>query len=221
MSISQHHFWIASGPFIESTLILAPAPLQGERMPCGGSLKFFDADGSLVNESEVQLTNEKIAVFELAQFLSSCKLESGIRHGHLFLESSGGLSPHVRFHTKDQAFFSESSCLISQHKSNFFPVTISPHQTSMLCLVNHGQSEVEVRCRLLFKKRSPETNITIPPMGAYLMSVDAEFADYIASDSRTINAYLRIGIKGDGKAGVNLLQKMKLDNDRESYSMVS
>jgi len=186
-----------------------------------GVLKFFDADGNPVNESSVQLTDEKVAVFELKQFLSSCKLESGIRHGHLFFESSPGLAPYVRFNTSEQAFFSEGSCLINQHKSNFFPVVISPHQNSLLCVVNHAQSEVEVKCRLLFRKRSPETSIMVPPMGAHVMSVDAEFADYIAQDMRITNAYMRIGIKGEGNVAVNLLQRMKLENDSESYSMVS
>jgi len=199
------HFWIASGPFIESYLIFIPP--QGLSTPASALLSFFDADGALANEAEITAVPGQPTVLEMGQFLGSCKLESGIRHGHLVVQSPSSAWCGCRLLSGASASILGEADVVSSQRAGFMPVVFSGSRHPLLCAVNHSQEEAHLRCQLFFGARIPETELTIAPNGVRLLALDVEFETSLPKDgAKSLRAYLRFGARGSGIIGVQVLE---------------
>lgn len=213
---SARHFWVASGPFLETYLIfLAPPSCPGgvsHAEGVSGQLHFFDADGTLVNETNLSLEPGRPSTLEVGQFLGSCKLESGIRHSHCivnFPSAPSFVSPWIvcRILSKTGATIVGEPDLVSNERNSFAPVVFSPVRRPLLCVINQEEEEIKLRCQLFLGSRVPEAELTVSPLGARLLSLDVEFENSLPQEpGKTVRAYMRLGMKGGGVAGVQLLE---------------
>lgn len=220
-SDSQHvkHFWVASGPFIESYLLWLPSSKDA-----GAStalLSFYDADGSLVNEAELTSKAGNPTALEVGQFLGSCKLESGIRHAHLMVRYANPCWWGCRLISGASASMLGEPEIISGERTGFMPVVFSSSRHPLLCVVNHSQEEARLRCQLFFGARIPETELLISPMGVRLLALDVEFETSLPKDSaKTLRAYLRFGMHGGGVVGTQVFELYPGSKKEEFISAV-
>ncbi|RMG41454.1 MAG: hypothetical protein D6719_08530 [Candidatus Dadabacteria bacterium] len=215
---TESHFWIGSFPFLESSLLICPSfVLSGT-----SSLRFFDPDGMLCNQAQVEFKSGAVGVMELAQFIEGCKLEAGLKHAHLEVTSPPGTRHLLRVHTREGAAVVGEPVKIKRNKGAFYPVTFAADRSALLCFVNSGNSEALVKCRLYVANRTPETLLTVPPYGSRVISLKAEFIDYIAErESMLIPGYVRLTTKSPDLIGVQLLEHNSTTKDNEFYCSVS
>lgn len=198
------HFWVASGPFMESYFLFVPSL---DSNSCSARLSFYDADGARVNDSEVKGIPGHPMVLEVGQFLGSCKLESGLRHAHLVVENEGKAWAGCRLTSGSSASMTGSFTQVTPERTGFMPVVFSAARHPLLCAVNYSQEELHIRCQLFFGARIPETELVIAPNGARLLALDLEFEQSLPKEAgKTVRAYLRFGVKGAGSGGVQVFE---------------
>ncbi len=222
------HFWISSYPFFESTLILlpgsprtldAPKPIDGQRMSV--ALRVYDADGALVNDAQLEFPSNELQFFELEPLLGACKLESGMKHAHLVVESEEGTGVYCRMHTRESAALLGEPISVTPTQGTFFPLTFASDRANLLCLVNRGESEATLRCRLFVGKRSPEASWAVPAFASRVVNVEAEFREYaLTEEGAQLQAYLRLGTKA-GDLGVQLIERTDGPKEAGFFTAVS
>lgn len=217
------HFWVATFPFFETTLFVAPPLVE----TTGGAtvLSLFDADGGLVNKVSLEVEPGRVGVLELEQFLGECKLESGFRHGHLEVSSPAGTRHLCRLHSRAGAVAYPEATLLTSHRSMFAPVSFGAGLDSVVCLVNRSDVAGVVKVRLILGKRTPECFVEVPPHGARLVSLTAEFGTVSGGAlGEAVPGYLRISTKGDPTFGVQILSRVGARDERsegDAFAMVS
>lgn len=209
----KSHFWVATFPFFETTIFIAPAIASPPSAP--SRVRLFDADGGLVNDATVEVEPGRIGVFELEQLFGAAKLESGFRHGYLEVDSPAGTRHLCRLHNRSGGVFYPEASELSTLRTVFSPVSFATGFDQVVCLVNRGEGPGIVKIRLFVGKRTPESFVEVPPHGSRLVSLGTEFGSYIGSlGYDPIPGYVRISVKGEGRLGVQLLQRVQSRDER-------
>ena len=179
--IKRTHFWVTSHPFCEAMLFLCPQLDDSQTEAAPSTVRLFDCDGGLVNEAELGSAGGSPIGIELDPLLERCKLESGLRHGHLMIEHAPEVRPVCRLQNRAGAVISGESLPVTQNHAMFSPVTLSPERSSIVTLVNFVAAEAQVRVRLMFSSRSPDVTYAVPPFGAKVVCLDQEFVELLAT----------------------------------------
>ncbi|MDC0358234.1 hypothetical protein OAO01_05400 [Oligoflexia bacterium] len=221
----RSHFWVCSFPFFETTLFILP-PVCSEESSCTSTFEslvsFFDADGSLINEVSVVVPKAEIGVLEVDQCMGSCKLEGGLKHGHIVVTSAPGSKHFCRMHTGEGAALLGEPTVLQKEQSNFFPLTFSEEKSSFLCVVNHGEEEAHLKCRLFLGKRTPDFSCSVPAFGSRVFNVESEFSEYTdISEGQLIQAYLRLSSRGSQPVGVLLVERTDNEKDKGIFTSVT
>lgn len=216
-----NHFWVCAYPFVETTLFLVPPfPFEGA-ITQPSAIELYDADGALSNEVHVEFPRGQVGIVELDSIMGGCKLESGLKHAHMVVRSAAGSSPYLRMHTREGAALIGEPAVLGADRSSFFPLTMDEGRSYYLTAVNHGKAQAALKCRLFCAKRSPETLISIPPLGARVLSLDNEFAEYSSEAGKQLQAYIRLSTKSDTTLGVQLVERTEGKNDGGIFYSVS
>ena len=215
------HFWVASYPFFESTLfVLAPSATdqQGE---LSSSIRIYDPDGAEINEISVGFRGAGVGVFELEQFLEACKLESGLKHAHVVVTSPFATRHWCRIHTRQGAAMLGEPVTVCDSEGAFFPITFARDRACLLCFVNYGEETARVRCRLFCGKRTPETFVAVPRLGARILVLQAQFPEFASIDEgRQLQAYVRLSTQEGQSVGVQLVENLNASKDGGVFSAV-
>lgn len=212
------NFWISSFPYFSSTLVttFAGAPAETEH-----KINFFDADGELINEVVTVFPAGECNFLELDPFLEACKLEGGLKHGRLQILSPQGTRHILRISGRHNACMSSPTLAVSGSRGAFFPIALSRDQSFMVAAVNESDVEGQLRVRLFAGTRAPEVMAIIPPRGARIISIPAEFPSHIPDGQGRQQAYIRLGTTTDAVIGVQLIERNDSVADRETYSSLS
>lgn len=212
------HLWVSASPYFESVLLIAADPDRG-----GGSvqLSLFDASGEPVNEVEVQYPADAPYLLALEPLMGDCKLESGIRHGHLVVEHDESVVVLHRLQAKESAVLQGPPALVTEAAATFFPIIMAPDICSFLCAINLDQQDQRLRCRLFIGNRSPDVVVSVPARGSSLVMLEQSFLEFVprAGESR-VHAYVRLSTKS-GRLGVSLLEREGAESEQKVFSTVS
>lgn len=205
--LTTSHLWVCSYPYVDSTLFLVPpATLAGGTAQT--SITVYDADGNVANEVALEFPFNQVGIVELESIMGGCKLEAGMKHGHAVVQSPLGYSHFCRLHTREGAALTGAPAGLTADHSSFFPITFDEGRQYFLSFVNETRSTVNVKCRLFCGKRSPETLLTVPPLGARVVHVETEFPDYAGGETgKQLQGYVRISTKSEGRVGVQLIER--------------
>ena len=87
-------------------------------------------------------------------------------------------------------------------------VVFAGDRANLLGVLNLSTAEASMRCRLLCGKRTPETTLSVPPLGARLLSLETEFPELAATpEDRQVRAYVRITCRNEQEIAVQLLER--------------
>ncbi len=212
------HFWVCSSPFFDTAFLSTFASVEkseslssADEPPSANAysvLRFFDADGFLANEVTIEVSAGRVSVIELDPLLGACKFESGMRHAHLEVSSPEGVRNLCRIFSREGASIVPGLTEISGARRVFFPLMFASGLQSFMPLVNFGEEEVTVRGRLFCGNRSPEIVWVIPPRASRLINLNGEFEEYVdLSGDQRVQAYLRLGLKGEYSVGAQLVER--------------
>lgn len=213
------HYWVATYPYFETTLFVTSAA----GMPRSATRIFlYDSDGAEVNRASIEFASGQVGILELDQFLGRCKLESGLKHAHLEVISGPGSRHQCRVHNAQGACLLGEGLQIDLEQSGFFPVLLGEGRSSMVAFVNHRHEEASVRCRLYVGKRSPETDILLPPMGTRIFDLCAEFGNVSAQGGpRVMPGYARVSTLASNEVGAHLIESVQTEQERRLFTSVS
>lgn len=215
------HFWVCAYPFVETSLFVVPPSPFEEPFAVPTSIELYDADGSLANELQVEFPKGQVGIVELDTIMGGCKLESGLKHAHMVVRSASGSSAYLRMHTREGAALIGEPAVLGADRSTFFPMTLDEGRNYYLTVVNHGKAQAALKCRLFCAKRSPETLISIPPLGSRVLSLDNEFSEYSTENGKQVQAYIRLSTKSETVLGVQLVERTEGKNDGGIFYSVS
>jgi len=206
------HFWVCTYPFLQTVLFVARPSVSSGNQP--SHLLLFDADGALINEARLDFPTGDVGILELEDLLGACKLESGMKHGHLEIRSAPFSRHCLRLFTREGACFEGEPAIVSSRKGAFVPVVFAPERSCLLVFVNHGAGTASLKCRLYCGKRTPETTFSVPAFGSRVLSVAALFPEFSAQEGFSyLQGYFRITSMDDCICGVQLLEVSGSSNE--------
>lgn len=219
LKMEPAHFWVCTYPYFQSTLVLVP--VSPENLPQSVSLHLYDPDGATLNEITLSCGELSPMMFEIDPFLEAAKLESGLKHAHLKIESDAPIKTFVRYHTAESACVVGPCVTAVDGLSRFFPLTVSENRENVFVVLNSSPEKVSVRCRLYRGNRKPEHILSIPAFGVRLVSIESVFREYFDPGEKLIQqCYVRIGTRAHEPLAVQLLERNILEGDKSLFSLV-
>jgi hypothetical protein len=192
------HFWVAAPPLYSSTLLVAPGTDPSGQGRAKVRLEIFDMDGAQVNSVEVEFPSSEVGFVELEPFTAALKMQGGVAHGHLKVTSSEGTRHIVRQSIGSSVVLYQDPVPVAPRENSFIPVVIGGRREHMVVLVNGGEQEGQIACRLFYGNRSPEWTLTVPGNGSRVLSLENELiasADQKAWEKGALQAYVRLSGK--------------------------
>lgn len=184
------HFWGCACPFIETSLICGVETRVAEAQ-C--RVEIHDSDGQLINEIEFGTNADRLSVLELDPLLAACRIESGLKHCQLTVDTPSGVELCTRFQSHNSCSFAGPARYFSIDEPALIPIQIAADKKTMIAIINPVSEATHVRCRLYAAQRSPEINLVVPPLGSRVVAINVEFPDiYEAVATRSIPAYVRM-----------------------------
>ncbi|NLF26069.1 MAG: hypothetical protein GX589_10495 [Deltaproteobacteria bacterium] len=216
-------FWVCTYPFFKTTLFILPSfELAEGALELTSAVAVFDPDGEKINEASVSFSPGSVGTLEVDMLLGACKLEAGLKHGHLRVVSPPGCRHLCRIYARERGAIMGEPQQIGAGQAGFFPVVFGTDRFPYVALVNHGSNSAVVKSRLFCGNRTPESEYLVPAMGARIVALAAEFDEYVQSQGeKQIHAYLRLSVKDAVMLGAQLIERIVLGRDNESYMALS
>jgi len=204
------HFWVAAPPLFSSTLLVATGDDGASVGRAKTQLELFDLDGVQVNSVEVEFPAGQVGVVELEPFTAALKMQGGVAHGHLKVTSPIGTRHLYRQTIGSSVMVYQDPVSVKNRESSFIPVVIGGRREHMLVLVNSGEEEGQIACRLFYGNRSPEWTLSVPGNGSRVVSVEGELlasTDQKAWEKGALQAYLRFTGKHQSPIGGQIIER--------------
>lgn len=209
------HFWVAAPPLFSSTLLVATGVnLTSVDVTGAGRattrLEIFDLDGNQVNSVEVEFPASEVGLVELEPFLAGLKMQGGVAHGHLKVTSPVGTRHLYRQTIGTSVVVYQDPAPVQNKESSFLPVVIGGRREHMLVLVNTGEEEGQVACRVYYGNRSPEWTLSVPGNGSRVLSLESELlasTDQKSWEKGALQAYVRFTGKHQSPIGGQIIER--------------
>ena len=193
------HFWASSSPFFSTSLLFEP-------LDESAIVKFFDPDGALFNEIEVNFEDGLPGFLDLEPCMAGCKFESGLKHARLEICSTKPLSILARVHTRDWAGVTREAIPCSALRKAIVPFFCQSEKTSVIAILNRLEVPVEVRARLFIGNRSPELIWKIPGFGCRFVDTKLEYDEVIEQSPEAAQGYVRLSVVGDEEVFIHTFE---------------
>jgi len=210
---SSSHFWISESQFFSSVLLSSPllvpdSPVvQQEEL----SLELYDCDGVHSGALRVQWRTGDVGVIDLKPLLSTCKLDNGLRHGHLVVKSSGDFRHLVRYQGEGGIGIVNALPNISTRAGLFVPIRCTSKHQHLAACVNLSDEAGTVTVRLMFENRSPEIQVAVPAHGCVIVPVEEDFSlrfNAQADQGPVMAGYIRCATRHTGAFGIQILERI-------------
>lgn len=204
------HFWVAAPPLYSSTLLVAPGIDTSGQGRAQTRLEIFDLDGTQVNSVEVEFPASEVGFVELEPFTAALKMQGGVVHGHLKVTSPPGTRHLIRQTIGSSVVLYQDPVPVASRESSFIPVVIGGRREHMVVLVNAGEEEGQIACRLFYANRSPEWTLTVPANGSRVLSLENELlasADQKVWEKGAVQAYVRLSGKQQSPIAGHLIER--------------
>ncbi|MCB0340448.1 MAG: hypothetical protein KDD53_12630 [Bdellovibrionales bacterium] len=212
-------YWVGTSDILRSELILTPG--RGPDFP-PAQIRIYDCDGELVNELEVQLSDPKVQIIELDSMMQGCKVQAGFRHGHVQVRVGVDSSAACRYHWGEAVSVVSDLQEVSSERAGFFPVRFSKDKLHIVALVNHTDSPAESMVRLILGRRTPEVAVTVPGLGARIVSLESNFAEFATpQEGKERQGYLRVRTKENTPLGLQLIEELMELGSSSIFTMVA
>jgi hypothetical protein len=204
------HFWVAAPPLFSSTLLVATGVDLTGAGRATTRLEIFDLDGNQVNSVEVEFPASEVGFVELEPFIAGLKMQGGVAHGHLKVTSPIGTRHLYRQTIGTSVVVYQDPAPVQNKESSFLPVVIGGRREHMLVLVNTGEEEGQVACRVYYGNRSPEWTLSVPGNGSRVLSLESELlasTDQKSWEKGALQAYVRFTGKHQSPIGGQIIER--------------
>ncbi len=192
MQTDQSHFWLIESDGIAPHLLVAHCKKEGEDAAI--KLEIFDADGHSANRAQIEFQQNVVGLLELSPYLSTMKLQAGLRHGLLTVNHPLGMSLLLRLSNRDRSTLVQAGSVITRSAPRALPVHVQENRMSCLSLVNIDDRPTSVRAKIMLGKRSPELMFELAPRESRVIDLIGECAREIGEEARLLSGrgYVRV-----------------------------
>jgi hypothetical protein len=204
------HFWVAAPPLFSSALLVGTGDDAAGAGRARAHLEIFDLDGNQVNSVDVEFPSHEVGFVELEPFISGLKMQGGVAHGHLKVTSPAGTRHLYRQTIGTSVVLYQDPSPVQNRESSFLPVVIGGRREHMLVLVNTGEEEGQIACRIYYGNRSPEWTLSVPGNGSRVVSLESELlasTDQKTWEKGAIQAYVRFTGKHQSPIGGQIIER--------------
>jgi hypothetical protein len=204
------HFWVAAPPLYSSTLLVASGGDASGQVRTKTQVEIFDMDGTQVNSVEVEFPSAEVGFIELEPFTAALKMQGGVAHGHLKVTSPEGARHIFRQTIGSSVVLYQDPVPVASREHSFIPVVIGGRREHMVVLVNGGEEEGQIACRLFYGNRSPEWTLTVPGNGSRVLSLENELlasADQKVWEKGALQAYIRLSGKHQSPIAGHIIER--------------
>lgn len=214
---NQTFFWAVAAKGLQQSLLYMPAiDAQPEEALL---LSFHDCDGAVVNKAEILFPSARNCLFELEPLMGLLKLESGMRHGLVMLQSQSNGRVVSRYHSGQSVTLVPASQTIANLRQGLVPVNNQGRRETYLALTNCDDVTVEIKAKLLIGKRSPEVSWELPPFASRIINLNSAFTDAIGVEAGQISGRGYVRLSTSAIAGV-LVHSLVYDQREDGSEMV-
>ena len=213
------HFWFCCYPAFTTRLFFSAA--TKETLAEESIIEIYDCDGALINAAEVSFNDTSVGVLELEPFVAGCKLESGLKHGHVIVRSASGVRHQCRVESRKSGTLFSVQKEIQKRRDHFVPICFMPDRTNYLALVSHSSEESSVRARVFCGSRTPKLDLVVPAQGGRVFQVESLFPEYSYLEERQVKAYVRLSLLSGGTVGCMAFDRQVLQPDQDLFRAVS
>lgn len=208
-------YWVSTYPMFETTLYLSNSSnaLEPDFEKTASEeleveLKFYDPDGNLFNSSKINVPNDELLAVNLAPFMSSSKLQGGLKHARLEVNGCNKLLSCIRLYAKETQDVLEPIRFISVDKADFYKLHFAIDRLAYLAITNPSSDEEVVRLKVFTAKHELEVKLEIPGNGARVYEVASLFPKLIAlREEKSFPAYLRLVTRSKVELGVQFYEQ--------------
>jgi hypothetical protein len=215
------HFWVAAPPLFSSALLVASGADTSGTGRVRTAIEIFDLDGKRVNSVEVEFPANEVGFVELEPFTAALKMQGGVAHGHLKVTSPLGTRHLYRQTVGNSLAVSSDPEPVRNKESAFIPLVVGKGHEHMLVLVNSGEDEGQIACRIFFGNRSPEWTLTVPGNGSRIVALESDLlasSDDKSWEKSPLQAYVRLsGRQGSAIAGHIIERVVGESPDQDRY----
>lgn len=215
------HFWVAAPPLYSTTLLVASGSDVGGGGRVKTDLEIFDLDGTLVNSVQVEFPCGEVGIIELEPYTSALKMQGGVAHGHVKVTSPLGTRHLCRQMIGSSVALYQDPAQVHHRESVFLPLIVGGRREHMLVLVNAGEEESQISCRLFYGNRSPEWALAVPANGSRVVSVENDLlatTDDRAWEKGALQSYLRLTGRHQAPISGHVIERTLGESpDQDSY----
>jgi hypothetical protein len=213
------HFWFCCYPGFSTRILFSS--VQRLSLSETSIIEVYDCDGELVNVAEVQFQDLPLGMLDLDPLVSSCKLESGLKHGHVVVRSAPEVQHQCRIQSRKSGIFFSIQRDVLKRRDLFVPICFAPDKTNYIALFNQSTDVSEVLARVFCGSRTPRADLEVPAMGARIFQLESLFPEYgYADDSTVQRAYLRLSLRNGGATGCTAFDRQLVQQDQDIFRSI-
>lgn len=216
----KYNFWVCTYPNFESALYInseasisftdnsSESGVQDKIQMESIELLFFDADGVLFNNCEIDFPSNEFLSLKISTFMASCKMQAGMKHARLEVKSKNKIQAKLRLYAKDSQQVLEPLRFISRTKPDFFALTFAADRMAYLVVTNPSGEIAELRIKVFCVVSGLDLKLKVPIAGAQVFEIASLFPQILAlKEERSFPAYLRIYTKSDQALGIQFYEQ--------------
>lgn len=213
------HFWFCCYPSFSTRMLFSAA--NPEALAELSTLEVFDCDGQLINTAQISFHSGSLGMLELEPLVAGCKLESGLKHGHVVVRSAAGVNHQCRIESRKSGTFFSVQREILKRRDQFVPLCFTPDRTNYIALVNHSGEDSRVRARVFCSSRTPKIDLLVPALGSRIFQLESLFPEYGYLEEKQLKAYVRLTLLAGGATGCTIFDRQLVQADQDLFRAVS
>ena len=170
---------------------------------------------------QVEFPAGEVGIIELEPYTSALKMQGGVAHGHVKVTSPPGTRHLCRQMIGSSVTLYQDPVQIHYRESSFLPLIVGGRREHMLVLVNAGEEEAQIACRLFYGNRSPEWALAVPGNGSRIISVENDLlatTDDRAWEKGALQSYLRLTGRHQSPIAGHIIERTLGESpDQDSY----
>jgi hypothetical protein len=177
-----------------------------------------DCDGTICNKVGLEFKAEMIASLDLSLLIGECKEDCGMQHATVEVRSPASFVHGFRLVGTDGSQPMRESFKLSRTAPFFSFISKNNSVKSHYALMNLGEDEAEIQCRLYLDRSYREVVKILPPYGTRILKIENDFEEALALETEQLPRYIRVSQKSErSQIAVQFIERIVDENGTRRF----
>jgi hypothetical protein len=215
--LNQSHVWVPK--FERMSLVVDILNTVKGEVSGATHIVVRDIQGEVTNRVRVEFEPGAIASLDLSLLMGGCQEDNRLVHGLVEVRSPISYVHAFRLLSGQDSLPMRESFILSRTAPFFYFLNSFDSNTSYFALINLGESEAEIQCRLYWERFYRESVKVVPPLGVRIVRVEDDFAEALSLEKDEAPRYIRIAQRNESsEVAVQVIEKSVDVNGTFHYS---